>query len=62
MPKKVYIDQDECIGCGLCTELCPLVFKMNDDGKAEVIEGYQEEEKIEEAIDGCPVTCIHRQE
>ncbi|MBW2472733.1 MAG: 4Fe-4S binding protein, partial [Deltaproteobacteria bacterium] len=24
---SVYIDEDECIGCGTCEELCPEVFK-----------------------------------
>jgi ferredoxin len=58
------IDEEECIGCGSCEELCPEVFKMNEDKeKAEVIlpEGGPKE-YIEEAIDTCPVSCIHWQE
>jgi ferredoxin len=61
---KVYIDEEECIGCGSCVELCPEVFRMNEDKeKAEVIlpEGGSEE-CIEEAIDTCPVSCIHWEE
>ena len=45
-------------------ELCPEVFKMNEDKeKAEMIlpEGGPKE-CIEEAIDTCPVSCIHWQE
>ena len=61
---KTIIDEEECIGCGSCVELCPEVFKMNEDKeKAEVFlpEGGSKA-CIEEAIDTCPVSCIHWQE
>jgi ferredoxin len=64
MSKKVYLDQDECIGCGSCEEICPEVFKLDEDTeKAEVIkpEGGAEDQ-IQEAIDTCPVSCIHWEE
>ena len=60
MARKVVIDWDECIGCGNCAELCPEVFRLDEDaGKAEVIlaEGGPEE-RIEEAMANCPVECI----
>ena len=55
-----FVDQEECTGCGLCEEVCPEVFQMNEDDVSEVhdAEGTSEE-KIQEAIDGCPVECIH---
>ncbi len=32
------IDEDTCIGCGRCAEICPAVFHLNEDaGKAEVM-------------------------
>ena len=31
---KAKIDRDGCIGCGMCTEICPEVFEMADDGLA----------------------------
>jgi len=62
MPKKEpYIDQAECIACGSCADLCPDVFRLDDDlGYATVInpQGAAEEE-IQEAIDSCPAACIH---
>ncbi|GAB6057961.1 ferredoxin [Desulfonatronum parangueonense] len=64
MARQVYVDWDECIGCESCVEICPEVFKMTEDGsKAEVIlpEGGPEDQ-IEEAMDTCPVQCIHWQE
>ena len=55
-----YVDQDECISCESCTEICPEVFRMNDDTKAEILPNVTgSEECIQEAMDTCPVECIH---
>jgi ferredoxin len=35
---RVWIDQDLCTGDGLCTEICPSLFEMHDDGLAYVKE------------------------
>ncbi len=64
MSKTVYIDEEECIGCGSCVEICPEVFKMQEgEEKAQVIkpEGGPED-LVQEAIDTCPVSCIHWEE
>ena len=34
--QKVWIDQNLCTGDGLCSEICPDVFIMQDDGLAYV--------------------------
>lgn len=57
---KAIID-DGCIGCGICAEICGEVFKMSDDGMAEV---YAEvtadlEDSAHEAAEACPVSIIH---
>ncbi len=59
MSKKVHIDQEECIGCELCAQMCPGVFEMQEDGKSKVInhKGASEAE-IQQAIDSCPVQSI----
>ncbi|MGD0828327.1 MAG: ferredoxin [Desulfobaccales bacterium] len=56
-----YIVEEECIACGTCEELCPEVFRLNEGrGFAQVINpGGASEDKIQEAIDACPVQCIH---
>ena len=62
--KQVEIDQDECIGCGACVELCPDIFAFNDDeNKAFVVtaEGGNED-CIDEAIASCPAACISNNE
>ena len=51
---KGCVDQELCIGCGLCTSLCPDVFELNEEGKA-VATG---EGEVQEAIDNCPVSAI----
>jgi ferredoxin len=63
MAKTPYVDQEECTGCGLCEEVCPEVFRLNEDAVSEVYnsEGASEE-SIQEAIDSCPVECIHWKE
>jgi len=60
MAKKVRIDEDECIGCESCVEICPEVFSFNDDtDKAEVIdENLAEEDCVDEAVASCPSECI----
>jgi ferredoxin len=59
----VYIEENECIGCGTCEETCPEVFKLNTDTeKAEVIMPDDgPDDLIEEAIDNCPVSCIYEE-
>ena len=57
---KATVDKDTCIGCGLCPEICPEVFALNEEiEKAEVIkpEGGPED-LIEEAMGECPMSCI----
>ncbi len=58
---KATLDRDGCISCGLCAATCPEVFRMADDGVAEV---YVDEVPADaegsavEAQDGCPVSVI----
>lgn len=61
MSGRVLIDSEECIGCGTCQEICPEVFRINEDTeKSEVIkpEGGPEA-LIEEAMGECPMSCIY---
>ena len=59
---QAHVDQDECIGCESCVEICPAAFTMNDDGKAEGTSADGSEACIQEAMDTCPVECIHWQD
>jgi len=58
---KATIDKASCISCGLCVSICPEVFRMADDGLAEVYADpvpESVEDKAEEARDNCPVSVI----
>jgi ferredoxin len=60
MAMQVKVNED-CTGCELCTDVCPEVFEMGDDGLAKVTkdpvpEGL--EDSAQEAADGCPVDAI----
>jgi len=55
---KIKIDEKECIGCGLCAEICPKTFKIEGDN----VKLKKEEPNItsceKEAIDSCPTGAI----
>lgn len=58
---KATIERNGCIGCGLCSETCPSVFRMDDEGLAEVyIDLIPDDEKAaaQEAAESCPVSVI----
>ena len=62
---KVNVDQEVCIGCGMCIDICPDVFKFNEDSKSEVIPEVLAEDlaedvktKMQEAKEVCPVDAI----
>ncbi len=60
--KKVWIEEG-CTVCGLCEELCPEVFEVDDE--AVVKDGADienNEEGIKEAAENCPVEIIKFEE
>ena len=57
--EALVIDQWECISCGTCVENTDAVFTLPDDAKAVVTQQTGDMTLIQDAIDSCPVTCIH---
>ena len=57
----VYVDEHSCIGCTYCATTARSTFFMEEDhGRARVFDqAGDSEELVEEAIDSCPVSCIH---
>ncbi len=56
---KAFVNED-CIGCGLCENLCPEVFHMTDAGVAEAVDEVPAGagDAVKEARDSCPVSAI----
>lgn len=58
---RAIIERNGCIGCGLCSDICPAVFKMDDEGLAVVYTTpipSDAEDLAQEAADNCPVSVI----
>jgi ferredoxin len=54
------VDQDTCVGCGLCAETCEAVFEMADNVARVIADQVPEEfeEDCREAAESCPVEAI----
>ncbi|CAL8460661.1 g191 [Coccomyxa elongata] len=58
---QVFVSEYDCIGCKNCTNVCPHTFAIEDEyGRARAMrQGVDSDELLQEAIDTCPVNCIH---
>lgn len=52
------VDEELCIGCGVCAELCPEVFMIRDDKSWVIGPERCTTCDCEEAAASCPVTAI----
>ena len=53
----IIVDKDKCIGCGLCSGMCPDTFVMDEDGKSEAIR-QEVSDCAKQAAEACPVEAI----
>lgn len=57
---KAKVNEETCIGCGLCEQLCPVVFAL--DGATAKVQvdpvPADQESACREAADACPVSAI----
>ena len=61
--RKTTVDENTCIGCGMCVSLCQKVYQLHEDtGKAYIgnSEAFAQvtEEELEETKVSCPVGAI----
>ena len=54
---NVKVNNDLCIGCGTCEVLCPAVFKLNAEGKVDVI-SHEDTACAKNAAESCPTQAI----
>ena len=58
---KVIVDEDLCLGCGICEGLAPEVFSLANEPFAEVLVDVvpaELEEAVRDAVDECPEEAI----
>ncbi len=55
---KVTVDTSTCVGCGLCEQNCPEVFKVEGDGLAHVLTQTCGIHNLQEVAEQCPVNAI----
>ncbi|CAM9612335.1 unnamed protein product [Phaeothamnion confervicola] len=61
LDRFVFVDEYTCIGCTHCSHVAPNTFFMQEDhGRARVFQqGGEATATLQEAIETCPVDCIH---
>lgn len=57
---EVFVDKDLCIGAGVCTAIAANTFELDDEGKAVILKGINEDSKdaIMDSARACPVAAI----
>jgi len=58
---KAVVDKDTCISCGLCVDVCPQIFSVEQDGKAaakNTVVPSDTEASCRDAAQQCPVEAI----
>ncbi len=62
---KAIVDVETCTGCGLCVDVCPEVFELNEESIAKVIADPvppEAEDTCRDAAESCPVDAISIEE
>ena len=57
---KVRIIKEECIACGMCTDIAPEIFELGDDASEVKVDEVppSEQAAVREAAESCPTEAI----
>ena len=58
---KARVNQELCVGCGLCASMNPEVFQMDENGLATEVKETEDETLLQESIDSCTVSAISKE-
>ena len=60
---EVGVNFDQCIGCGVCRQVCPEVFDIDEEAGKTVLLSYDQSAEntglVKDAVDSCPIGCIN---
>jgi ferredoxin len=53
------VDKDLCISCGVCVDIAPEVFELDEDDLSEVVDqDAGDDDLLQEAAESCPTEAI----
>jgi len=57
---KAKVDPELCTGCGVCVDICPEVFDVQNDVTVVLVDPIpsEHEEAVREAAEACPTEAI----
>ena len=59
---RAKVDDELCVNCGLCADMCPNVFRMEDDIAIGGEIKPDDKERAQEAAEDCPGDAIEIEE
>lgn len=62
---KAVVDRSACCAYGLCAEICPEIYKLDENGIAyteDAVVPPELEDRAREGCDACPQMAIHIEE
>lgn len=54
------LELKKCIGCGVCMQIAPDIFTLNESTGLAAIVRNEENDAVNLAIKSCPVSCISK--